>query len=312
MGGLGAVFYIWGPHLYDLYLASQYQPTAQVASVTDQLSLTDNGRVLLYASKPAIETGTQFNQDCQSVERTAAMLGCYYRQRVYLFDVQNPELNGAIEVTAAHEMLHAAYDRLNIIEKRRVDALVSQAYDGIKNDPDVKKLMAYYAKAEPGAELNELHSIIGTTISSVSPDLAAYYGQYFKNRQHIVDLNAKYTAVFKDVQARSDALSTELEQEGATLKTDLAQYDTDRARLESDISAFNARVSSGAVTSRSAYESERLALVARVNDLNARRSTINTRVTAYNDKIAELQSLSIKVDELNKSINGISSPSVGI
>jgi len=293
-------------------MASRYAPTQQIASVTQRINLTDQGRTLLYASEPVIESGAQFNQNCESVERTAAMLGCYHRQRIYLFNVQNPELDGAVEVTAAHEMLHAAYDRLNIFEKRRVDALITREYEAVKDDPDIKALMAYYSKAEPGAELNELHSIIGTTIKSISPDLESHYGQYFTDRAVIVGLNAKYGSVFKDVQARADALSSSLNRQGAELKTALAQYDADRAKLEADIAAFNAQAERGASGSRSAFEASRLALVTRVKDLDARRDTINTRVNDYNANVEELRSLSIRVDELNKSINGISSPSVGL
>lgn len=310
--GIGAAAYLWGPDLHDTYKASQFQPTERVANVAQEIDLTDRGRVLLYASQPAIESDTKFNQDCQSVERTAAMLGCYYRQQIYLFDVQNPELDGAIEVTAAHEMLHAAYDRLDVFEKHRIDTLVAQAYEEQRENPDIKKLVEYYSQAEPGAELNELHSIIGTTVAVISPELETYYGRYFNNRQSVVDMNAKYTAVFKEVEARSTALSAALNQEGEALKADLAQYDAERARLEVDIKAFNDKAAGSAFGSRGAFEASRQALVARVSSLNARRDAINARVASYNDKIAELQSLSIRVDELNKSINGIASPTAGL
>ena len=39
-----------------------------------------------------------------------------------------------------------------------------KAYQKVKNEPEIAKAMEYYREAEPGAELDELHSIIGTTI----------------------------------------------------------------------------------------------------------------------------------------------------
>lgn len=101
--------------------------------------------------------------------------------------------------------------------------------------------MAYYNKAEPGSDINELHSIIGTTISSVSPELEAYYKRYFTDRSSIVALNAKYTAVFKEVESQSKALSAQIETEKDALKSDLATYDVDRVQLETDIDSFNER-----------------------------------------------------------------------
>ncbi len=183
---------LYGQDAIDQVYAWQYTPNERVASVNDEMNLTTSGERLFYASRPAIESGDQFNTDCESVERTAAILGCYYHNRIYLYDITREELKGALEVTAAHELLHAAYQRLNFFERSRVDAMIQEQYEQIKNNPDLKELMQYYETTEPGAGLNELHSIIGTTVASISPDLENYYGKYFKNRSSIVAMNQTY------------------------------------------------------------------------------------------------------------------------
>lgn len=312
LAALSALTVFWGPRVYDQYLASRYQATPRIAAITERIKLSDDGKTVFYASRPAVESATQFNKDCQSTERTTAMLGCYYRRQIYLFDVTNQELDGAVEVTAAHEMLHAAYDRMNVFERRQVDDLVKIEYDKVKNDPDIKSLMAYYRQAEPGSDINELHSIIGTTVAQVSPELEAHYRQYFNDRQSIVAMNARYTAVFKSVQARSDELANQLKGESEALNQAVSLYETDRSQLEIDIQSFNARANDGGFGSRSAFEAARGALLARVNELNARRDTINREVEAYNDKAKELQALSVRSNELNKSINGITTPATGL
>ena len=132
-------------------------------------------------------------------------MGCYYGDRIYLFDVENAELAGAKEVTAAHELLHAQYARLNIFERPRVDAMIKKAYQKVKNEPEIAKAMEYYREAEPDAELDELHSIIGTTIGELDSDLEQYYARYFTDRASIVAKNQAYTTVFTRVNARAEA-----------------------------------------------------------------------------------------------------------
>ena len=186
----GGFFY--GQTAFDTYRASTFTPPAAVAAVEGSIKLTPTAQRTFRATQPAIETSDQFNAHCKSTERTAAILGCYYGDRIYLFDVENAELAGAKEVTAAHELLHAQYARLNIFERPKVDSIIKKAYQKVKNDPEIAKAMEYYREAEPGAELDELHSIIGTTIGELDSDLEQYYARYFTDRASL-SLKTKLT-----------------------------------------------------------------------------------------------------------------------
>lgn len=300
---------LYGQQAADVVLAKAFQPTPQVAAVNQRLDLTSEGTNLLYASHTSIEDKDQFNKSCQSKDRTAAILGCYYQRRIYLFDITNPELDGAMEVTAAHEMLHAAYDRLNFFERANVDSMIRAEYDKLKKDPAIAEQIAYYQKAEPGAEINELHSIIGTTVETVSPELEKYYAQYFKDRAEIVALNKKYNAVFSELSKQAEVLQAKITAEEPIIKQRLQAYDNDRRQLEADIQAFNGQVSSGEFGSRSSFNAARNALMVRVDELNARRDQINTEVNTYNTMIRELTQLSVKVNEYNESLNGVEAAS---
>lgn len=307
-----AVAVLHGPRLYDHYAAAQYTPDSRMSEVANKLQLTDEGERLLYASHPRIEQGDEFNEDCQSTERTAAMLGCYYQRKIFLYDVQHAELEGVVEVTAAHEMLHAAYDRLNLLERPHVDELLRSEYESVKDHPEIKSLMEYYKKAQPGTDINELHSIIGTTITEISPRLEEYYARYFTDRQAVVAMNQRYNAVFNEVQGRAEQLSLELKTEADRINAELAAYEFDQQQLESDIASFNARASSGEFSSRQSFEAARSALSARLTNLEYRRVAINNRVSAYNTRVEELNALSVKAHELNKSINGVAQPTTGL
>lgn len=300
---------LYGQRAVDIVLAQTFEPSAQVSTINQRLKLTSEGTTLLYASHAAIENSQEFNQSCQSNQRTAAILGCYDKKQIYLFNITNPDLDGATEVTAAHEMLHAAYDRLNFFERRHVNQLIENEYENLKKDPVIAEEIAYYQKAEPGAEINELHSIIGTTVSSVSPELESYYKRYFTDRSSIISLNNSYNAVFVEATKRAEQLQIEINQQESVLKIQLSSYDSDRKQLDVDIQAFNDRASSQGFLSQSSFNTARLALTARVSAMNDRRAEINASVDSYNNKIAELTKLSVKVNEINKSLNGVEAPS---
>jgi hypothetical protein len=306
---LGIVGVLYGQQLTDMALASSFHPSERVAALNTRLQLTSEGTNLLYASHTNIEDKKEFNNSCQSSERTAAILGCYYRRQIHLFNVSNPELDGAIEVTAAHEMLHAAYERLNFFERARVDKLIEAEYDNLRKDPTIAEEMAYYQKAEPGAEINELHSIIGTTVAQVSPELEHYYAQYFKDRASVVAMNEKYTAVFQEINKKAEMLQAAITAKEPVIKQELADYDTDREQLEIDIQTFNERASSQGFSTQSSFTLARNTLMRRVNELNARRDIINAEVKSYNDMINELTQLSVKVNQYNESLNGVEAAS---
>ena len=92
----------------------QYQPSEQIATIASRAKMSDTGKRMFYISKPQIKSANEFNEDCRRVEKGNAILGCYNQSsgEIYVYDVTNPELDGVKEVTAAHEMLHAAWARL--------------------------------------------------------------------------------------------------------------------------------------------------------------------------------------------------------
>src|SRR6185295_11567695 len=90
--------------------------------------MTPDTRRLFYVYHPVLEDKQAFNSHCTDSEKTI-VLGCYIsRTGIYLYDVTDSRLNGVEQVTAAHETLHAAYERLSSSERKRVDGLTAQAF----------------------------------------------------------------------------------------------------------------------------------------------------------------------------------------
>ena len=219
--------------------------------------------------------------------------------------MNNGQLDGTLEVTAAHEMLHAAYQRLNWFERQAVDAMVKAQYGKLKDDEGLKEIMKYYSQAEPGSEINELHSILGTTVETLDSDLDEYYRQYFIDRPKVVALNSAYNKVFGDLKQQATELESRIKSIGPPLELDLAGYEADLQQLELDIDSFNQQATSGSFLSQAVFNASRTALVARVDALDGRRALINARVAAYNADVKALNSLSVQANDLYKSINGV-------
>lgn len=306
-GGLAAAYW-FGPQLLDEFRAQQYTPSSHISAIEQRVTLTSAGRRIFYATSPEVQDSGQFNGSCHSVERTTAILGCYYRDRIYLYNVQNSELDGALDVTAAHELLHAAYARLSTFEQHKVDGLVRAAYQKVKNEPTLKRLMEYYKQAEPGAEINELHSILGTTIANLDSELERYYARYFTNRASIVTLNQRYAQVFSELDQQATSLKAKISAEESSLKTETDAYQNELNQLNSDIQSFNQRAVSGDFSSQEFYAT-RSALSGRVASLNSQQNQLNTRISAYNTMIAEYNKLAVRAQQLNQSMNGVSAPS---
>lgn len=286
----------------------QYKPSEAVAQLVQRTSMNDHAEFYFYAAQPAIEAAKTFNEKCASKEEGAAILGCYNGRNIYIYDVTDPKLDGIREVTAAHEMLHAAYDRLSNDEKIKVSALLEAEYEKLKNNAEFAERMAFYARTEPGERANELHSIIGTEVASISPELETYYKKYFDNRSALVALHEKYASVFLALQKRSDELSTQLEDLAAKIDMQSAAYNAAIEQLNSDIAAFNTKSASGGFSSQAQFQTERNALLARARQLEQSRASINNLISQYNQLRNELESIASQSEALNRSINSSLAP----
>ena len=276
--------------------------------VINQLELTDRGKRLLYASQPSLQDKAEFNTSCQSTERTAAILGCYHVRRIYVYNVQNQELRGAKPVATAHEMLHAAYERLSAKDRQQVNELIEAEYQKIKSQPVIASMVQYYEQAEPGERVNELHSIIGSQVGNISPKLEEYYRRYFRNRAAIVALSDAYQTVFDKVEQEAKTLRQSIATEATRLKADQTQYKAAVEQLLFDVKTFNTRAQNGAFQNQTAFQRARRQLVVRQKQLEQQRVSLNQRADTYNANVTRLNQLSVRAQELNQSINGIERP----
>ncbi|MGV8876593.1 MAG: hypothetical protein ACOH1K_03675 [Rhodoglobus sp.] len=289
----------------DQFVVWQFEPSESLQEYVNASGMSDEGKFLFYASEPTIQTNPTFNDTCSNVEKDFGVLGCYFpgQKTIYLFDVTDDRLAGIEEVVAAHEMLHAAWDRLSDDERARITPLLEAEATILSGDADFAKTLEFYAKTEPGQRANELHSIIGTEAAGLSPSLEAYYASYFADRTSVVTLHEKSNAVFTAQQDASQKIVDELGTLRASIDTNYASYNSGYDLLNADIESFNTRANDGSFTSNQQFRNERAQLISRQDDLNANYASISADVAHYDDLVTQLDALNATISELNRSIN---------
>lgn len=300
----GVALFYFRQAIVDQVTVWNFTPSAELVSLADRGGLNDEGRFYLYASQAQISDKTEFNAKCGSLqnERTV-VLGCYTGSngQIYIYDITDTQLDGVRETTAAHEMLHAAYDRLSASERNYVDSLLVAEESKII-DERLLGLIDEYKKSEPTQVVNELHSIFGTEVRDLSPELEAYYAQYFTDRLAVVTLKEKYEKVFTDLEAKQTALVNELNAMAEEVNLRQGAYEIALSNLNADIASFNTWAQSG-TASKSLYNTRRAELEARIAGLDAERDAINAEIDLYDAKKAELDKLNVQAAELNQSID---------
>jgi hypothetical protein len=285
-------------NLYDSWRLRDYQPSAQIEQLATDTTMNEKAKRLFYVYHPEINDKAAFNKNCTSSERTI-VLGCYVSGiGIYVYGVTDERLTGVLQVTAAHEMLHAAYGRLSSSEKTRIDKLINEHYDTV-TDMRIRDTIEDYRKN--GADVtNELHSILGTEVRNLPTPLEDYYKRYFNNRLAIVEYSEKYEQAFterKNKVAELDAQLTSLKQQiddsEATLNNLSASLTSERARLEALLAAKEYE----------AYNAGVAGYNAKVNSYNAQVRRVRTLIDQYNSLVVQRNAIAVEEGELVKAID---------
>jgi hypothetical protein len=266
--------------IIDWWQLGHYQPSAAISQLADKTTMIGRGRDMFYVSTPEINEKDAFNLACPNNSEQGLVLGCYKAQRIYLYNVTDPQLNGVKEVTAAHEMLHAAYARLSSEEKQQIDDMLDPIIKNITDERllDVIKL---YNTQEPGELHNEMHSVLGTEYRSLTPRLEQYYKKYFTDRSKIVDLAEHYEGVFSVSKKR------------------IANMDAQLTSLKKQIDGNNNQLESSQTTINQAGQ-----LLSQLRN-NDRIDEYNRQVPAYNNQVRQFNNLINSTKALIASYNDL-------
>lgn len=265
--------------VYDWWRLRDYTAPSEVAALADQTTMKDSARRVFYVYHPAIEPRETFNQHCRDGEFTI-VLGCYAQGRgIYIFRVDDPRLEGIEEVTAAHEFLHAAYDRLSKDERKKVDALTAEAYASLDSQR-IKDTVEEYRKHDASVVPNELHSILGTEAVDLPLELEQYYAKYFTNRKQIVKFSEAYESAFTDRKNQAKTYEDQLNTLKDQIETANKDLEAEHTRLEEEANNLQG--------SRNGADPD---------SFNNRIDTYNANVNAYNREVSRVQDM---VDNYNQ------------
>lgn len=261
----------FGRELEDWSRLLEYQPPATIAKLATTTTMTDTARRLFYVNRPTIEARKSALNLCKSTEHTV-VLGCYVPSKgIFLQEVTDSRLQGVMEVTAAHEMLHVAYQRMSLFEQAQIGERLQTVLSKLDN-PRILKLVKTYRDQDPKSVNNELHSILGTEVQNLSPELEAHYQQYFRDRSQIVALSERYEGVFTSIKTKAKSLSQQLEIRKLALEQLKTQVKQEAESLESERSNLQAAI-----------------IANRQNDYSFRVAAFNSHVRSYNQLVAQLR-----------------------
>lgn len=309
----GGVYYAANAQIIaDRQSVAEFTPSENIESLVERADMNEVGTFLFYTSHPELNTANEFNTAC-GIRPEQYLLGCYTGETIHLYDVTEERLDGLREVTAAHEMLHAAFDRLDSASQERLGVLLEEAYTAHGDDPELAARMDAYAVSQPGTRLTELHSIIGTEFADLDPELETYYQTYFTDRSIVVGLHAAYEKVFSDLEQQTTDLSNQILALADEIESDTNTFNADQTQLNADIDAFIAKNQAyGYSNNPAAFDADKAALIARDADLETRRTAINDKTTQLGDLQQQLRDLDADAQALNRSIDSTIVPGEGI
>lgn len=301
-----ALALIYHQRLIDQVKVWQFTPRSEISQLAARAGFSDDGKFYFYATHPQLESAADFNDDCRRQEANSPLLGCYIQgaDRIHIYNIDNAELDGIKEVTAAHEMLHAVYARLSKSERMELGAKLEAAYQRLKTD-ELTERMEYYERSQPGSRQNELHSILATEFADIGTELEAYYARYFSDRQAVVKLHQTYSSKFAALEKAQSELAADLKERLASINQRVSNYQSSISSLNKRIADFNRRAQNGDFTSYEDFQAERSRLSSEVASLDAEQKSLEQDIATYNADVAKLNELGGKMEQLNKSLDSL-------
>jgi len=283
LAGLWALVNRWT--IYDHWMSRKYASTKDSSEVLANLGLTSEGDLVYRASLTEVDDKDSFRERCPVQDyEDASVLGCYSNRKIYVLKVDEPKLAGVEEVTAAHELLHAKFERMSASEKEEVATLVEDLRMK-STDKQVSTLVDNYEKNLGAGEAldNEMFAIYGTQLKDVGLELEGIYSGYFKDRASIVDRYLSYSTEFNELEeaiknydARLSNLRSQVEVLEAELTSLNNELDADKQRIE-------------ASTSQDQYREA--------------AQVYNTKVEIYNRKVEQVRDIIAQYNELVEKRN---------
>ena len=216
----------------DLIQGMSYEPSAEMVAIREKLGLTRQGEIVFNASSPELNSEEEFNANCykQTDSEETAVLGCYLGQKIYVYNVKSKDLNGILELTTAHELLHAVFERMSESEKDELAPLLEKVL--AENQEILGEEVLRYVEDE---QFEELYVRAGTEIKKLPAELEEHFAKIFNDQDKVVGFYDSYIKVFRELEARMRELKAEMEALNAEIEAKIKRYENGEYWLFNEI-----------------------------------------------------------------------------
>lgn len=285
--------------IYDWYRAVSYTPSADMLAIRDKLNLTSDGEFLFNATQPKLDEAKEFNQNCKQDESEVAVLGCYTMGGIYVYNITETELAGIRELTTAHELLHAKWDRMNENERRELNAGLAQVLDD--NRELLEGEIELYGTNE---KQEELYVRAGTEVKDLPEDLEKHFAKIFRDQDAVVDFYDSYIAVFNEIKSNMEALLAEIEALKGEISIKTTEYESQANQLEAEIVSFNSCAEvAGCFATKAEFNNRRNQILDKQDNLELLNDEINDLIKEHNKKVDEYNANVIESRKLQDIVN---------
>ena len=295
---LAVAAYAHRQQITDRVAAAGFDAPMEISELTERLNLTEDGEVVFFATQPTLESSQYFNDQCSRVDHVDGghVLGCFSDGNIHLFEVRDERLNGIVEVTAAHELLHAVHARMRDSEREEFDRRLEAEYEVLaQTNPALVERMKVYEGLSRSGFANELHSVLGTEVAVLPEWLEAHYARWFLDRSMIVTLFDGYHGLFVALQEEADNLAAELETIRASVEQRNAAYSEAVDAFNADAREFKRRNENFEFSSN-VTEFNRL-----MTELGERRAALDTELAAIRAEVARFDEKRARLEEIGKT-----------
>ncbi len=290
-------------NISDWYKLSNYNPPSSISSLATQDTFTPYAKKLFYINQPVLISGAEFRNKCPNSDPTSSeILGCYHpiMNGIYLYIVSDPTLNGVGQVTAAHEMLHAAWSRLDSNKKTILTNELNAFFANDLKDPKIKNEIAIYQKTEPFAVADEMHSTFGTECPNLPTDLENYYKALFINRETVVGFSTGYKQIFTNYQNQIKEDNLQLQSLKSIINNDLNSISSKFTDINNFKSGMDVLLSEH---NFSQYNQDVSIYNQQIDEYNNLIQTTKDLITQYNDLVSQVNSTSTVFNNLSSELN---------
>ena len=283
---VGTIFgLVFEQKIIDFIYGLGYEPTAEMAEVMNNVGFTSKASLIVRSVRPSFEQSDDFNNLCPSDNEDTSTLGCYssYENRIYIYDIEDGELDGVKESVLAHEVLHAIYDRIGITKIDKINQAIDSYY---KEHEDL--FGDYMKNYSEDMYYTELHSIIGQRVhyADLSPVLQEHYSQYFTDYDKMVGFYDQYHSKLDAIDKEIATASAEIDNMHNDIESRLATYEAELEQFNRDVNYHNSQANRG-YWSQSRFDS----LIQRQEKLEKDEKKLNEAIELYNNKVRSYNEL---------------------